>query len=119
MRHAYHQVHPDLPESETEFTAADYARVIMELKRFGTEILDKAIVTLAERDPATDEELEQLKAAIDASGIDAAEAERVWWVITTGVRTWVNRETQRLRLNEAQAEETEAKETPEAQGSFV
>jgi len=116
-RRAFHQVHPELPDSEKEFTAGHYARAIMEVRRWGTEILDKAVATMAEKDPATDTDIEELKAAIDASGLDAEQAGLMWWVIATGVRTWVLRETQRLKLNAAQA--SEPAPTPEAQGSFV
>lgn len=106
IRHAFHQVHPELPDSEKNFTAGHYARALMEVRRWGMEILDKAVVTLAERDPASFEELETLKSVLEASNVEANELGRVRWVINTGVRTWVLRETERLKLNAIQEEIT-------------
>lgn len=118
-RHAYHQAHPELPASEKEFTPAHYARVLMELQRHGMKILNQAVEHVAKKDPASEEELDQLKIAIDASGIGAQEAGDIWRVIDAGVRTWVLRDTQRLKLNAVQPEKDEGAPEPKAQTSLV
>ncbi len=120
-RHAFHHVHRDLPASETDWKAGHYTQALIDINRFGKEVLEKAVARFAELEPAAEEEIEELKSAIDASGISAEEAEKIWWVINSGVRPWVSREIQRLKLNgvEPSDEVEDEEQQPTAQASFV
>jgi hypothetical protein len=98
-RHALHQAHPQLPDSERSWRLDHYLIAVEALSQYGTALVDRALQLAAQRDPATEDELLILSQA--AWIVEGEGAVRISWYVKARVGEWVRREIARITRHAA------------------
>jgi hypothetical protein len=117
LRHAFHAVHPDLPDSEVGWDASHYEIAFAAVTRHGLQAFDRALERYADANPAEFDEIDRLKRTLDAGVAKGQAKQRMQWIVATGVGPWIRRELDRLRLGDWG--EQEGSDEASAQGSLV